>query len=191
MQQIKPKLKLDWCSYEAAKYACEKFHYSKSIPAGKLIKIGVWEDEKFIGSIIYGRGANNNAHKYFKVDMTECCELTRVALTKHVHEVSKMLAISLKLLKKLCPKLKLVFSYADKTNQGHSGAIYKASNWVYLGERTTGKGAHYIINGKKIHGRSARAKYGNERNFPKNWQNCDPETKHLFVYYLACKKGLV
>lgn len=44
----KTDLKLDFCSYQAAKFACENFHYSKSTPAGKIIKIGVWENERFI-----------------------------------------------------------------------------------------------------------------------------------------------
>lgn len=37
-------LKIDYCDIKAARYACEHFHYSKSVPAGKTVKIGVWED---------------------------------------------------------------------------------------------------------------------------------------------------
>jgi trehalose 6-phosphate synthase/phosphatase len=39
----KPVLKLDWCSHEAAKYACEKWHYSGRVPTSKSARIGVWE----------------------------------------------------------------------------------------------------------------------------------------------------
>lgn len=59
----KVKLKVAFCSYEAAKYACQNYHYSKTIPASKLVKIGVWENEKFIGAVIFGLGANNNLGK--------------------------------------------------------------------------------------------------------------------------------
>ena len=52
----KPELRLDFCSYQAAQYACRRWHYSKKIPVGKLVKIGVWEDGKFIGAIIFGDG---------------------------------------------------------------------------------------------------------------------------------------
>ena len=45
----KVDLRLDWCSYEAAKYAVEHWHYSKRMPKSKLAKIGVWEDGEFIG----------------------------------------------------------------------------------------------------------------------------------------------
>ena len=179
-------LRLDWCSHEAAKYACEKWHYSECLPAGKTVKVGVWEDNAFVGVVIYSHGANNNACKYFGLTQVECCELTRVALNRtHKTPVSKILSISRKLLVKLCPKIKVVFSYADKTNQQHHGGIYQADNWLYLGERTTAdKGAYYFILGKKIHGRSARAKYGHERNFPKPWRHAPSETKHLYVKLL-------
>lgn len=177
--------KLDYATFEACKYACEKWHYSKCMPTGKIVKIGVWEDNKFVGCVLYSYGANNNAAKSFKLLQTECCELTRVALNKHKTPVSKILSISLKLLRKHSPGIKLVFSYADKSNQGHHGGIYQANGWIYLGERkTSNKGAYYIIKGKKIHGRSARAKYGNEKKFPTGWQHCPSETKHLYVKIL-------
>ena len=76
-------LKLDWATHEAAKYACTNWHYSKCMPVGKIVKIGVWEDKKFIGVVLYSYGANNNASKSFGLTQYECCELTRVALTSH------------------------------------------------------------------------------------------------------------
>ena len=174
-------LKLDWASHKMAKYSCENWHYSKCMPAGKLVKIGVWENDIFIGCVIYGRGANNNMAKHLNCEVTECAELCRVALNKHKTEVTRILSISRILLKKVCPSLKILFSYADKTNQNHKGTIYIADNWEYMGERKTCNGAYYIINGKKIHGRSARAKYGSEKNFPSNYKNVESQVKHFFI----------
>lgn len=37
------ELHIDFCSYKAAKAACEHWHYSKKIPISKLVKFGVWE----------------------------------------------------------------------------------------------------------------------------------------------------
>ena len=71
------------------------------MPAGKLVKYGVYENNKFIGAVIYGRGANNNMHKYLKCKITECAELVRVALTEHETPVTRIVAITLKLLKKI------------------------------------------------------------------------------------------
>lgn len=183
MSQNKVNLKIDWATHEAAKYACETWHYSKCMPAGKLVKIGAWENEIFIGVVIYGYGANNNAAKSFGLLQTQVCELTRVALKKeHKTTVSRILSIAHKFLTKSNPGLKLVFSYADKTNQNHHGGIYQADNWIYLGERkTSDKGTYYIINGKRIHGRSARAKYGSEKKFPAGWKHVPSQTKHLYL----------
>ena len=183
--QTKTNLKIDWATHEAAKYACENWHYSKCMPVGKTLKIGAWEDSKFIGTVIFSYGANNNASKSFKLTQYQVCELTRVALTKHETQVSKIIKIALVFLKKSNPGIKLVFSYADKSNQGHHGGIYQANGWLYLGERkTSDKGAYYIINNKKIHGRSARAKYGHESKFPKGWEHSPSETKHIYVKIL-------
>lgn len=181
----KPILKIDWASHEAAKYACENWHYSKCLPVGKTVKVGVWENNKFIGVVIYSYGANNNAAKSFKLNQNECCELTRVALNKHNTPVSRILKISLSYLKKQSPGLKLIFSYSDLSDRGHHGGIYQADNWIYIGSRSTSnKGAYYLINGKQMHGRSARAKFGTERNFPKGWSHVKSKTKHLYLKIL-------
>jgi len=76
-------LHLDWCSYDAAKYAVHNWHYSERMPSGKLLRIGVWEDDDFTGVIIYSRGAAPNIGSPYDMEQTEICELTRVALTDH------------------------------------------------------------------------------------------------------------
>ena len=75
----KAELKLDWASYEAAKHACAHWHYSKAMPATKLVKIGVWEYGKFIGVVIFSRGAAPHLGDPC-LPQTDICELTRVAL---------------------------------------------------------------------------------------------------------------
>lgn len=121
-------LHLDWCTYEAARYAVEHWHYSRSLPTPPLVKIGVWESGRFIGCVLFGRGANNNMYKPYGLTVTEACELVRVALHRHVAPVSKIVGIALRFLRKSNPGLRLVVSYADP-NEGHTGAIYQAMNW--------------------------------------------------------------
>lgn len=156
---LKSDLKLDWCSFEAAKYACLNYHYSHSVPSAKLVKIGVWEKKKFIGCIIFSRGANNNLGRPYNLSFTEICELTRVALNKHETPVSRILSIAVKMLIKQSPGLKLIISFAD-TEQEHYGGIYQANNWIYTG--LTNSADEYIFKGKKCHGRSIRSVYLNE-----------------------------
>lgn len=143
--------KLAFTTHEAAKYACKRWHYSKSLPVGKTIKIGVWENDKFIGCILFAYGACCNIGRPFGLQMNEVCELTRIALTKHINPVSKFLAISLKMIKRFQPKMKMVVSYADPF-QNHHGGIYQATNWIYLGKT---KGSTHYKNkfGKHVHSR--------------------------------------
>jgi len=106
-------LRLDWATHEAAKYACENWHYSKKIPVNKLSKVGVWEDNKFIGVVIFGVGASAVLHKQFNLTRFEVCELVRVALNKHKTEVSRVISIALKFLKKSNPKIRVCVSFVD------------------------------------------------------------------------------
>lgn len=183
--KVKPELLVDWATHESAQYACTTWHYSKSLPAGKSVKVGAWENNRYIGCIIFSYGANNNAAKSFGLSQWEVAELTRVALSKHETPVSRILSIAIRFLKKQSPGIRLIFSYADKTNQNHHGGIYQADNWLYLGERkTSDRGAYYVIRDKRMHGRSARAKYGHESKFPKPWSHVRSQTKHLYVKIL-------
>ena len=51
-------LRIDWATEEAARFACEHWHYSKSIPMPPMVRIGVWEARRFIGVVLFSRGAS-------------------------------------------------------------------------------------------------------------------------------------
>ncbi len=117
---MKPELRLDFCSYQAANYACRHWHYSRKIPVGKLVKIGVWEDGKFIGVIVFGDGLlGPKSIVYGGVDKFKVAEIVRIALRKHEHPVSRMIAIAVKLLLKRCPGIELIVSFADQGENHH------------------------------------------------------------------------
>lgn len=126
-------LRLDWCSHTAAKYAVEHWHYSRSMPTPPIIKVGAWEDGRYIGCVLFSRGAANNLGRPYGLKNTEVCELTRVALDTHCAPVSRIIAIALRMVKALAPGLKLCVSFADM-NQNHHGGIYQAGNWLYAGQ---------------------------------------------------------
>lgn len=157
MNQNKPILKLDWCSHEAAKYAVKHWHYSKCLPAGKLVKIGVWENDNFIGIVLFSRGANNNLLKPYGLEQTEGCELTRVALNNHKTSVTKIISVAIKMLKQQSPKLRLIVSFADE-RQKHLGIIYQAGNWVYAGH--VHSSPEYFINNRWQHQRNINSLFG-------------------------------
>ncbi len=156
----KPSLRLDWCSHTAAKYAVEKWHYSHSMPAGKTVKVGVWEDARFIGAIIFSLGSNRHLGREFGPGPFECCELTRVGLDRHRTPVSRILAIALRMLKSQSPGVKAVVSYAD-CDQSHVGAIYAASGWIYIGMvQLKGGTPRFRVRGVVMHGRSIHSRWG-------------------------------
>jgi hypothetical protein len=144
MHVSKCDLKIDWATHDAARYACEHWHYSGCIPKSKLVKIGVWENGRFIGCLIYSYGATPDLVKPYGLTMQQGCELTRIALKAHHSPVSRIIAISLKMLKRANPKLRLVVSFAD-TNENHHGGIYQATNWIYTG---TSQGCFFYIDRK-------------------------------------------
>ena len=151
----KADLRIDWATHEAAKYACVNWHYSGCLPAGKLVKVGAWENGKFIGVVLFGRGATPNLGRPYNLGQDECVELVRIALTKHDSPVSRIASLAMKFLSRSNPKLRLIVSFADQS-QGHHGGIYQAGNWVYNGQGDPAK--FYMIRGKLTHPRSIGAK---------------------------------
>jgi hypothetical protein len=126
-------LKLAFCDSKACQYAVDHWHYSKSLPPPPRVSFGVWEDDTFKGAVIFARGASTNLLKPYGLKCTEGAELVRVALKQHDAPVSRILSIAVKLLKKQCPGLRLLVSFADPA-EGHVGGIYQASNWIYAGQ---------------------------------------------------------
>lgn len=146
----KVDLRIDWATHDAAKYACQHWHYSDTLPVGKMVKVGAWENAKFIGVILFARGNTPHLGTAYGLAQTQVCELVRVALTKHISHVSKILAIAIKFLKKQNPDIKMIVSFADP-HQGHHGGIYQAGNWIYAGKSPDS--IEWLHNGKWKHNR--------------------------------------
>lgn len=153
---------------KAIKYACKNFHYSKSVPTIQYAYNVYNNKNEWCGVIIYGGGANNNLAKSFDLNNGEVLELERVALNGKQEQTSKAVALSLKLLHKENPIVKIIVSYADH-RQKHVGTIYKATNWLFLGiSKTTD--TQYYYNGKWTHERTINSKKNRDylkKNLPK------------------------
>jgi hypothetical protein len=156
MPVSKCDLKIDWATHNAARYACEHWHYSRVMVMPQCVKIGVWENGKFVGVVLFNRGACNDLGKKYALKNTETCELVRIALTTHKTQVSRILKIAIKFLKKKCSGIKLIVSFADP-NEGHYGGIYQATNWIYTG--TTAPSVLYFDkSGRRQHPRNLSEK---------------------------------
>lgn len=174
-------LRVDWCSYEAAKYAVEHWHYSKVLPGGKRVYFGVWEDEQFIGCVIYGLGANCEMGTPYGLKLFEAAELVRVALTKHQSLVSEIVAKTIKVIKSQSPGIRLIVSYADPA-QSHVGSIYQAMNWIYSG--VTESITVTKVSGKLVHRRTVFSRFGTNQVSKFGGERVTLPGKHKYLYPL-------
>ena len=126
------------------------------MPVPPLVKVGAWEKDRFIGVVIFSRGANNNLLKPFGLQVTQGCELTRVALATHASPVSRILRMAVAFLARSNASLRLIVSFADPS-EGHHGGIYQACNWIYTGKQPNSM-EWLAPDGKVWHGRMIKAK---------------------------------
>lgn len=152
------ELAVAYCSEAAAKHAVRHWHYSQSMPSGKRVRFGAWEDGVFIGCVIYSRGASSNPGTRWGLGPTQVCELTRIALRDgHVSPVSRIVALTIRKLRSTNPGIRLVVSFADPA-EGHHGGIYQAGNWVYTGVSSGSVEYHDTRSGRKFHSRQVSEK---------------------------------
>jgi hypothetical protein len=119
-----------------------------------MAKLGVWEDGRFIGAVVFAQGNNQYQGNALGLTMHEVCELVRVALTTHKSSVSRIVRIALAMLRSAQPGLRVALSYADPEH-GHVGGIYQAGGWIYVG--TGGSHETFLLNGRRIHSRMVSA----------------------------------
>ena len=149
-------LRLDFCSRDAATFAVKAWHYSRSMPAGRLACVGAWEAGVFVGAVVFGRGASSEIHSPFDLRQDQVCELCRVALGQHAAPTSKIVSIAVRLLRRLCPGLRVIVSYADPERQ-HVGKLYQAMNLLYIGQ--TAHESLIRLNGRLFHPRTVASRY--------------------------------
>lgn len=180
---------LTLANYEAIKYACMNFHYAKRVP-NCLIAFNVYQDDEWCGVIAYGHGANPNIAEPYGKWTGQVLELLRVALNGKQKTTSECVALSLKELKRYCPLVDLVVSYADG-NQGHIGTIYQATNWIYEGEFAYERGI--LVCGELTHRRTVSSRYGTgsiawlKKHVDQEAKRVCGEAKHKYLYPLNKK----
>lgn len=183
-------LHIELCDFKLAKFACENFHYSKTIPLDALYRFSVYEYGNFIGVVLYGLGVSRFIGRPFGLPNQCVLELQRVALNSHTTPTSSIVARCTRKLKQISPHIDLLVSFAD-TSQGHVGTIYQAMNWYYLGSTT--RKSHMYLLGDIRHKRSVYSTYGTQSI---KWvkEHIDPNayllpniTKHKYVLPLKRK----
>jgi len=175
------------CDAKAARYAVEHWHYSRTLPVGKVVRYGAWEHGRFIGSVLYAWGSNHHLASQFGLDMVQVAELVRVALDIHEAPVSQIVAPTLRMLHRSNPGLRLVVSFADPFVE-HHGGIYQAMNWLYLGrtvEQTHWVGSDgTILNRRAFTGRQFGKGNESRATLPAGARAVKMPGKHRYVYPL-------
>ena len=178
----------------------EKHHYShntngvQSLYHYGLFTEGNFGLQKMIGAMMYSHPSMPaTAAKYNPINPDKCLELRRLVCIDDTpkNTESYFIGQTFKLLKQTTD-MEVIVSFADGYH-GHTGVIYKATNFDYLGE--TAKGRILMVDGKETHSRSLnqikrpygrelnrRYKAGDENIF---WKKTKP--KHIYVYYLNKK----
>jgi len=146
-----------------------------------------------IGAAFFGRMAMAGQWKKYGAVESDVIELRRLCCIDDTPKNTESFFIGamLRWLKKHTSH-KVVVSYAD-AEYGHTGTIYKASNFKYLGRAT---GAKIIVyDGKTYHDKTIRTKYKGElKPFAKKIKAAlasgeavykTTAGKHIYVYPLA------
>lgn len=137
-------------------YFCKNYHYSKTCPNSKYIFL-IKENNKEVGVITFGKGANRNIGKPFNLEMNELYELTRCAFNNHHNYLSMYIAKCIKDIRKKEKNIKAIISYSD-LRQEHYGILYKSANFK-LHKETKMSGIEIYDNGVWRH----------QRNYWKEW----------------------
>jgi len=134
----------------------ERWHYSGNVNGLRISNVfGLFCDNDLIGAMIYGPIGMANVWKKYAENEQDVIELRRLccidATPKNTE--SYFIGKTIRWLKKHT-NYKIIISYAD-TFHNHSGTIYKASNFEYLGMTSAGRVIEY--NGKMYHDKTIRA----------------------------------
>ena len=93
-----------------------------------------------------------------------------MALQSHIVPVTRLISVSIKILKVLRPITHLIVSYADR-NENHLGVIYQAGNWIYEGVIGINRKFFIMPDGEFVHTRTLHHRHGTanivHRMFPK------------------------
>ena len=177
----------------------ERHHYSHNINGLMSSYCFAMYDQAdaMVGAMIYGKLGMANAWKKYGDSIDEVMELRRLVLVDDTPKNSESYFIghTLRWLK-TNTEVKTIVSYADP-NYGHSGIIYRATNFEHIGMTAPGK--VIIWDGKKYHDKAIRTKYKGElKPFAKRLRQAleDGEAhyetqlpKHIYVKNLRPGKG--
>lgn len=177
----------------------ETHHYSHSINGVRskycfgLVHVENDALPSLIGAALFGSLGMANTWRKYGTSETDVIELRRLVCIDNTPKNTESYFISrcIRWLKQNT-SVKIIVSYADE-NHGHTGVIYRASNFEYLGVTAPSKMIEY--EGRLYHDKTIRTKYkGVLKPFASRIKRAledgtakyvDSKFKHIYVYKLA------
>lgn len=129
-----PTLHFEKCKLKDVSAFIKLNHYSKTYPGGVDFSFRLLWGGKLAGACIFGWMAGNPKAKHYPgATPQKTRELMRLVLLDEVpkNSESQFIGWCIRWLKKNT-NLQLLISFADPAH-GHSGVIYRATNWRYAG----------------------------------------------------------
>ena len=146
------------CDRDDIKDFVETHHYSKNIN-GVISDycFSLTHGDALVGAIIYGRMAMASQWKKYGKEVTDVIELRRLVCVDDTPKNTESYFIS-RTIKWLRDNthIRVIVSYADP-EYGHTGVVYRASNFRLHGKSAAGK--VILLGGKKYHDKTIRTTY--------------------------------
>lgn len=193
-----PPLHFSVCSLKDVSVFIKTYHYSKTHHKVVVYAFSLMMSGVLAGACLFGMAAGNlkcmtvlNGHD----NPRDYLELQRLVLLDEVpkNSESQFIGWCLRWLKKNTT-IKAIISFADPT-YGHSGVIYRASNWIYTGRQKPARDRIYL-DGVEIHPKQFYNIYGTSSITKLKQMLPDHQittgfrdTKHRYVFVLRPELG--
>jgi hypothetical protein len=138
-----------------------KKHYLQKRPAVVTLAVAMFEFDEMVGCVVYSMPPRETEKRYGK----KTWELARLYLIDRMPQNAEtwLISKSIKWIKTHYPEVCNLVSYADPS-AGHSGTIYRASNWLFDGMTDAGRKTPRC---DYFDARTGK-KYGRKGNMPKD-----------------------
>ena len=143
-----------------ARRLCEEKHYLHSYPGAALLNLGIFCGNSLMGVVVLGAGPTNIHRLLRDASREEVVCLARLWLDDRLgrNSESRTLGIILRQLRKEQTTIKALVAYSDP-KAGHTGVIYQASGFLYLGKSTV-MPLYKLADGSVHHSRRLSHRYG-------------------------------
>jgi hypothetical protein len=139
-------------------------HYLGCMPMAPLACFGVYLGTQLVGGVVFTTGARHSHKSVAGAGRGDVATLARLYLDGEIpkNAESRVLGVVARLLRRQ-RRVRVLLSYADPV-AGHTGTVYRAAGWTYLGRTEPGRYLDFG-DGALRHPRSVSSHYGT--NSPK------------------------